>query len=314
MKKIRLFLFSLLISLCSYGQITIIGHNKLNNNPITNTYIFVKEKGVITKTLTTGKSADFLIQLDFGKNYRIYFQNPKSTLMFLEVIAENVPEEKHAYKMIHELNVPFFDKTDEDIDTLVLKEAFQKIIFDGKNKMVNDSVYNNNFYSQIIKFHQPSDTRSITGMSEKQVTIAGKVLLNNDRKLTINNKSILLIDKKGRILKSTFTNRFGAFSFTGVQLSNISKITLDIKESEAVNSFFFLTNSKNNPVSTTKPENGICTWTLTSEEAGYLADDNYSINIGGKFVSSSPKEKKFLPTNKVSCQPLIKQQGNSYSL
>lgn len=130
MNTLRLLLFSGLFSLCSYGQITIIGHNKLNNIPITNTSVFVKEKGVITKTLTTGKTSDFMIHLEYGKNYQVFFQNTKSTPMFMEILASDVPEEKRAYKMVHELNVPFYDKTDEDIDTTLLREAFQKIVFD----------------------------------------------------------------------------------------------------------------------------------------------------------------------------------------
>jgi len=299
MNKLRLLLFSGLFSLCSYGQITIIGHNKLNNIPITNTSVFVKEKGVITKTLTTGKTSDFMIHLEYGKNYQIFFQNTKSTPMFMEILASDVPEEKRAYKMVHELNVPFYDKTDEDIDTTLLREAFQKIVFDGKNKMVNDSNYSNSFAARIIKFHQPSETRSIGGAMEKQVTIAGKVLLNNDQKLTINNKRVELIDKKGQVIKSTFTNRFGAFSFTGVMPASFNKIKVDLRENEIISSYFTLVTSKNNLVATTKAENGICTWTLTPEESSYLVDDNYSINIGGKLIVSSARQKKFFANKTV---------------
>lgn len=299
MKHLQLLLFIIFVSLRSYGQITIIGHNRLNNTPITSTSIFIKENGVVTRTLNTGKSSDFMFKLEYGKNYTILFQNPKSSLMYMEVFAADVPEDKWAYKMIHELNVPFFDKTDEDIDTSVLQEPFQKIVFDRKNRMVNDSTYSNDFNARVIKFHQPSDTRSVNGILEKQVTIAGKVLLNNDQKLTINNKSIELLDKKGHVIKSTYTNRFGAFSFTGISVSSIGKVRLDLKDQEQISSYFTLVTSKNNLVSTIKPENGICTWNLTNEEVSYLVDDNYSINIGGKFIQSSVKEKKFFANKTV---------------
>src|ERR1700749_936330 len=114
MIKIRLLLFSVLFAVYSYGQITIIGHNKLNNDPVGNTLIRVKEGGGFTKTLTTKPSGDFLIKLAFGKKYSIYFQNPKSPLIYLDVVADNVPEEKYSYKMVHELNIPLYDKNDED--------------------------------------------------------------------------------------------------------------------------------------------------------------------------------------------------------
>lgn len=299
MKTFQLLFFTIFLSLCSYGQITIIGHNKLNNNPITSTSIFIKENGVVTRTLTTGKSSDFMFKLEYGKNYTILFQNPKSSLMYMEVFAADVPEDKWSYKMIHELNVAFFDKTDEDIDTSVLKEPFQKIIFDGRNRMVNDSTYSNDFNARVIKFHQPTDTRSINGVMEKQVTIAGKVLLNNDQKLTINNKIIELLDKKGHVIKSTYTNRFGAFSFTGISVSSIGKVRLDLKNQEPISSYFTLVTSKNNLVSTNKLENGICIWNLTNDEVSYLVDDNFSINIGGKLIQSSVKEKKFFANKTV---------------
>lgn len=292
MKKYGILIF-LFYALCSSGQITIIGHNRLNNTPITNTSIFVKEKGVITRTLSTGKSADFLLPLEYGRNYQIFFQNAKSPLMHMEVNASDVPEDKYAVKMIHELNVPFFDRTDEDVDTLMLQDPFQKINFDGVTKMVNDADYSNDFISRIIRFHNPSDTRSIGNLQEKQTLIAGKILLNKDPKLSINNRAVDLIDHKGTVIKSTFTNRFGAFSFSGIQPSQISKIRINLKEQEPVSSFFTLVTARNNLVATTKAEAQTCTWNLTPEEINYLTDENYSLNIGGKLILSSAKQKAF---------------------
>lgn len=286
-------LILLFFSLLSFGQVTIIGHNKLNNTPIANTTIWVKEKGVTTRTLSTGKSADFLIQLEQGRDYEIFFQNVRSPLMYMEVNAGNIPEDKRPIKMIHELNIAFFDRTDEDVDTLLLQKPFQKIVFDGVNKMINDSVYSNDFNARIIRVLPVSETRSIGLNQEKQIIVAGRILLNKDPKMSINNKHLEILDQKGQVIKSTFTNRFGAFSFTGVKPSSIAKIRLSLKEQEPVSSYYTLVTSKNNLVATGRAEGNICTWTLTAEEAGYLSDDNYSLNIGGKLILSSAKQKAF---------------------
>lgn len=286
-------LILLFFSLCSFGQITIIGHNKLNNTPIANTTIFVKEKGLTVRTLSTGKSADFLIQLEQDRDYEIFFRNARCPLMFMEVNASNIPEDKRAIKMIHELNIAFFDRTDEDVDTLLLQKPFQKIVFDGVNKMVNDSAYSNDFNARIIRVLPVSETRSIGLNQDKQIIIAGRVLLNKDPKMSINNKQLDILDQKGQVIKSTFTNRFGAFSFTGIKTASIAKIRLHLKEQEPVSSYYTLVTSRNNLVSTGRQEANICTWTLTPEEASYLSDDNYSLNIGGKLILSSAKKKAF---------------------
>src|SRR5436190_18690070 len=97
----------LLVGLCffSRAQIAIIGHNMINNTPIANTGIIVKSNGVVTKTLSTLSRPDFKLQLEFGRNYHVYFQHPRCPLMYMEVIGDNVPSDKYHYLMTYEMNV-----------------------------------------------------------------------------------------------------------------------------------------------------------------------------------------------------------------
>lgn len=286
-------IFLILISVIrTHGQITIIGHNRLNNTPIAHTSITVKENGVTTRTLNTGKAADFILKLQQGYDYRIIFQNARSPVMFMEVKAADIPEEKQAIKMIHELNVAFFDKTDEDIDTAMLQRPFAIIGFDGRNKMVSDSNYINDFNARIIRFHEPAERRS-AGLTDGQQIVAGRVLLNKDPKMSINNRKLELLDKKDQVIRSTFTNRFGAFSFTGLPAASVAKVRLDLDGQEPTTAYYTLMTARNTLVSTSRTEGRYCTWTLTPEEASYLSDENYNINVGGKLILSSAKKKAF---------------------
>lgn len=297
MKQTLLFAL-LLFSLPSVAQITIIGHNRLNNTPIAHATLTVKENGLTTRTLTTGKSPDFMLQLEQGRDYAIYFEHPRCARMFMEVHASQIPEDRRAIKMIHELNVAFFDRSDEDVDTSMLQHPFQKIVFDGTNKMISDSAHANHFNQHIVP-PVPASEKRAPGTAEKPLIVAGRVLLNRDPKMSVNDQPLEILDQKGQVIKTTFTNRFGAFSFTGVQPSQIARVRLRLKEPELASGYYTLVTAKNNLVATTWAEGTLCTWSLSTEEAAYLNDDLYSLNIGGKLILSSAKKKEFFANKTV---------------
>jgi outer membrane protein OmpA-like peptidoglycan-associated protein len=298
MIKFRALLFFIFLSVSFYSQITIIGHNKLNNEPLKNTVIFVREGSSTTRTLSTKASGDFMLPLEFGKDYRIYFQNAKSPLIFMEVIASNVPEEKRAYKMLHEMNVAFFDKNDEDVDTMVFREPFQRIIFDGKTKMIDDSAYQNGFRQRILKPSELPENSNVRSL-EAPVIIAGKIITGGDPRQPVSNKSVSIINKKGQAVKSTFTNRFGSFVFTGIHISDISKIKLELKGSEEIKESYTLLDMADQSLAAARPENSNCLWELSPSQLEKLINDRYTTNIGGKLVVSSAKQKKFFANKTV---------------
>jgi outer membrane protein OmpA-like peptidoglycan-associated protein len=280
-----------------WSQVTIIGHNQLNNSKIYNTKIFVKDGNDIVQKSDTKTSSDFTIKLDFGKIYRIYFQNAQCPVMFMEVIANNIPIDKKAYNMVYELNVPFFYKTDEDVDTTVFVKPFHKVVYNGLTKMVDDTAYNNAFARKIIKIKEdvnPYDQKADAPKIELPVTIAGRACLNGNLKLSITNKSITLFNKKGQIIKSTRTNRSGMFAFTGIKASEVGKIKIESKENDLNNGEITLFNSDHKKVSTAKYATGGCEISLKDEDVKNLTDNNFTYNVGGKLILASAGQKKFL--------------------
>ncbi|MCE3259468.1 MAG: OmpA/MotB domain protein [Bacteroidetes bacterium] len=302
MKKIYLVLICLAAFCAVRAQVTIIGHNQINNSKLNNTKIIVKDGNDILQKLDTKNSPDFRIKLDFGKIYRLYFQNEQCPVMCMEVVANNIPVDKRAYNMVYELNVPFYYKNDEDVDTTVFAKPFHKVIFNGATKMVDDTTYNNAFARKIIKpFVNPYDqVKAAEGKQvEVPVTIAGRACLNGDYKLSITNKVITILDKKGQVMKSTRTNRSGAFAFTGIKASEVGKIKIESKENDLNNGQITLLNSENKKVTAGKYGNGGCELPLKDEGVKALTDNAYTYNIGGKLILNSPGKKKFLANKTV---------------
>jgi outer membrane protein OmpA-like peptidoglycan-associated protein len=285
-----LFIFAYCLS---YAQINIIGHNQINNEKLIGTQITVRDEKGILQTINTKAKSDFLIKLNFGKSYKIYFQNNLSPVMFMEVIANNIPEEKQHINMTHEFNVNFYYKNDEDVDTTVFGKSFYKILFDGNSKMTEDTSYNYAFERKIIKSKIIVDNNPNIKQVELPVIIGGRAVLNNNMKLPLVNKTILLLDKKGLSLRSTKTNRFGAFAFTGVKFSEIGKIKVETKENDLSSGIVSIMSTSEKSVVTSKCNNGACDMPLSAEQAKMLIDNNFVSNIGGKLVLSSPNQKKF---------------------
>jgi outer membrane protein OmpA-like peptidoglycan-associated protein len=299
-----LLLFTVFFTLLSRGQITIIGHPKLNNTPVSATDVVVKDGDAVIKTLNTQKKSEFMLKLDFGKVYKIYVQHAGSPVMFFEVKADNIPQDKYDYRMTYALDVPFCNSNDNDIDTTVFKDPFHKVIFDGKNSLKDDADYNSRFAKSILKKAQPAaavktetkpDVKPESAVPEKEqpTFIAGSVMLNDDAKLPADNKIISIINKSGKVIKSTSTNRNGAFAFSDVLVSEVAKLRLDVKSTDAGNGSYSLASPRHGIIARAKPVGEACEWPLTPEEVSNLTDHHYSTNLGGKLVSASPKEKKF---------------------
>ncbi len=132
------------------------------------------------------------------------------------------------------------------------KNPFFKVIFDGNKRMVDDTTYNNAFARSVIKKQikeeskttKVTDTTKVLAVSkvpEVQAIIAGKVFLNGNPQLTVKNKPISIFNTNGDLVKSTYTNRFGAFAFSGMTASDVSKIKMDINDISGDNSLNLVT-------------------------------------------------------------------------
>ncbi|MBA3665593.1 MAG: OmpA family protein [Bacteroidetes bacterium] len=295
-------LLALLLFTCfgQFAQVTVIGHNLVNNTKLTHTKILVKDGNDILQRLDTKTSSDFTIKLDYGKIYRIYFQNAASPVMFMEVVANNIPEDKYEYKMIYELNVPFYYKDDEDVDTTVFLKPCHKIIYNGTTKMVEDTAYNGSFTKKIIKTNALAEIKAAEGKAvEVPVTLGGRACLNSDIKLCITNKTISLYDKKGVLIKVTKTNRSGAFAFTGVKSSNVGKLKIESKENDLNSAMITILNGAGKKIVSAKYMAPGLEMPLKDEDVRNLTDNNFTYNIGGKLILSSSTQKKFLANKTV---------------
>ncbi|MBX3163403.1 MAG: OmpA family protein [Bacteroidetes bacterium] len=287
MKKLNPLLLPILfLSLFCRAEIAVIGVTKLNNVKLTNTQITIKEKesGKIIQSFSTKSKSDFMVEVPFGKVYQVYFHNPKSPVMFLEIYGDAVPKEKHDYTMdFHMGDVSFYDRKDNDVDTSVFKDAFYKIIFDGNKRMIDDAEYNTAFAERIIK-------KSVAVKNEETSSsvFTGKILLSND--LPAANKKMYLIDKQGGVIKSTLTNRYGAFVFNNVIPEQIDLVRMELDDPGDLDAIYKVIDAKKNVVATLKPLNGNITWENRTTD---FIDNDYTSNIGGKLILSSAKEKKF---------------------
>ena len=285
----------ILLNLCflAKAQITIIGHCSLNNEKLTNTQVILTDGNETLQKLNTKNTNDFQLRLEFGKIYRVYLYNKMSPRVILEVVANNIPEEKTAIHMTNEFNLEFYPLDDDDIDTSVFTKPYRKFIFDGHSKMVDDTIYNNAFERRILKMipfvEEARDPKGIEFAS----TFAGRAVLNNDVKLPLLYKKVELIGKTGQVLKSTQTNRYGAFAFTGTKLSEVGKVRIETSENDLNGGEAHVINSKNKSVASSKCNNVKCEMNIPAEQAKTLVDNNYTSNIGGKLILASPGSKKF---------------------
>jgi len=292
------FLFSVILY-NAQAQIIVIGHNQLNNIPLTNIQVNVVSGKTKEQSINTGKKSTFNIQLSFGKKYNIVVQHPDCPVMYFEVDASNVPADKQNIRMVHELDLPFYYKNDEDVDTTIFSKPCQLVFFDGKSKMITDTAYITKFYKKVIKEQKPQSSNTKIENMEVPATFAAQVLLN-DYKLVVKNQIINMYDAKGNKLRSTKTDRFGNFAVTNIIPSQIHKIEListngDISNTTSVN----LYNAAQNHTAKTTSSNNKAEWILTPTDRIKLINNAYTSNIGGKLIHVSKGKKVFMANKNV---------------
>jgi len=312
MKQITHLIGLLLLTCFGKAQVEVVGKNYLNNVPLNNTSIVVKQGTRTYTTLETGNSNEFKFEVDFSKVYRAYLYNAKSPVMFFEIVADNIPKSRYDYGMNHTFDLVFYDKNDPAVDTTVFAEPFYRIVYDGKKHMIDDSAYSRKFEARILKKTVKAEEPVKT--PDKPSVFAGKVFLDNDKLKPLKNKHIYALDQNGKVIKSSSTNRFGAFTFTGLKAADVAKIKMDVIEdaitgqkldkgsaefNEIITGNLGLYSSKSVLLQFAKAKNNLCIWDLTRRDAETLADENYTSQIGGKLVSSSSQEKKFFANKTV---------------
>lgn len=302
MKAASIILFLInLISNFAFGQIVLIGHNEINNSNINQVKVNVYNSKTLEQQVNTEKKSTFNLKLAFGKKYKIVVQHPECPSMFFEVDASNVPADKQDIRMVHEMDVPFFYRNDEDIDTTQFNKPIQLIYFDGKSKMITDTAYITAFYKKVIK-PQKSDTPPVNneGVVNLPCVIASQILLNNDPKLAVKNQEVVLYNVEGKIISKTNTDRFGNFVLTNVIPSQIHKLKLVVNNSSINNnSDVYLNNPSQQFSSKANFKDGNAEWLLNNTDRLKLINNGYTSSIGGKLIHVSKGKKTFLANRTV---------------
>lgn len=298
LKVCRIISLIFLVPLAAGAQMLIFdGNNTFNGQPLLNTTISVYESGKQIQTLNTGNASAFKLSLPFGKNYSVYFSNAKAQRMYLEVIMNNLPQKVKNYEMTHALDIPFFPKDAASIDTTQFKNPFYKIVFDGKDRMVDDTVYMKQFIAKVfIKKKEEKEPGAVEVKTVKWNNLAGKFSYNNKEKLPVRNKKVNLINGTGTVVKTTTTNKYGNFIFTGVDLNEAKKIEIDFKKeftNQAVS--LELSNSKGEIICTNNVVNNKaeCQSSSSNKVIEKLIDPRFSYKISAKLIQENDKKISF---------------------
>ncbi len=311
MKK---YLYFILISLFTHlvnaqeydGDLLFVGRNFLNGKALNNTKIKVMSGSTVISESNTNDKNNFKTRLDFGKVYDIYLINPFCQTMYIRVFADGVPENKRHYKMTYALDIPFFVKDPSIIDTVQFAKHIHQIVFDGKSKFVDDTVYMNRFISKIYKKETPKDTTVPFINTEKlkeYVQLAGKLSLDNDKQTPLKNKTVSLINKKGEVVSTSQTTNHGIFVFKKVDTEDVSQLSVYVSSSDNPNKDKIkLTNTSSEKIELSNTtDNLIYTFNNGTQTnlVKELTDNEFDFNIAGKIIATNGGTKKVMSNKTV---------------
>jgi outer membrane protein OmpA-like peptidoglycan-associated protein len=211
------------------------------------------------------------------------------------VFADGIPKNKRHYRITYALDIPFFPKDPKTIDTAQFAKQIHQIIFDGKSKFVDDTVYMNKFLRNVYK----KDTTVPFVTTEKlkeYIQLAGKLSFDNDKQTPLKNKTVSLVNKKGEVLSTSQTTNHGMFVFKGVDANQTDGISVNVNSEDNPNKDKIkLQNTSLEDVglsSTLNNQNYTFNNNDKSNIITKLIDKDFAFNIAGKLVAIKGEEKK----------------------
>ena len=281
------------------GELQFVGRNFLNNKPLNFTKVRVMNGTTVVSEFSTKNSNNFKTTLQYGNVYDIYLINTVCHTMYIRVYADGIPENKRHYRITYALDIPFFQKG-MDFDTTQFTKQFHQIVFDGKSKFIDDTMYMNKFIKNIQKKEAiiKKDTTMPFINTEKlkeYVQLAGKLSLDNDKQTPLKNRTVTLFNKKGDIISTSQTSNHGIFVFNGVDSEMADGISVALNSTDNPNNDKIkLQNSGlvkidavgspgQNYAFNNKEGNNLIT---------KLIDKDFKYNIAGKLIATNGAEKK----------------------
>lgn len=287
------------------GSLQFIGHHYFNNKELPYTQVKVTSKGAVITQFETEKSNSFKQSLAFGTVYDIYFTNAKCQTMFVRVFAD-IPAAKQALKTTYELDIPFFPKDPAMFDTAQFLNPFHRIVFDGKSKFVDDTVYMNAFLRKVVRQYA-GDTSNYFQKKpirvKEYVQLVGKLSLENDKQTLLKNKTVVLVNKNDGKMFTTQTSNHGVFVYEGVDLDIAGGITVKLAPSDNPNnknikleSVFDETIGYASPSAT---QDYVFKDTEKNMLIKKLINKEYKYNIGGKLILNDKASKRIASDKEV---------------
>ncbi len=280
------------------GALQFIGHNFFNEKELFFTRVKVTAGTTVISDTETGKANTFKLSLKYGAVYDICFKNARTQTTYIRVFAD-IPANKHTLKTTYELDVPFFAKDPESFDTAQFKNPIHQIVFDGKTKFVDDTVYMNAFLRNVVKAQtaDPADYFTAKPVHIKEyVQLVGKLSLENDKQTPLKNKTVLLLNKNGGKISSSQTSNHGIFVFAGVDPELANGVTVQLLPSDNPNKEKIkLENNLHELIDYTTLDAAQGYVFKASDKNGLvtkLIDKEYKYNIGGKLILNSGGSKK----------------------
>jgi outer membrane protein OmpA-like peptidoglycan-associated protein len=290
------------------GELQFVGKNFLNNKPLNNTKIKVMSNNMVVTEFSTKDNNNFKTKLDFGKVYDIYLINPNCQTMYIKVFADGVPENKRHYRMTYALDIPFFLKDPERLDTVQFSKQFHQIVFDGKSKFVDDTVYMNKFIKNIYKKESivKKDTTVPFINTEKlreYVQLAGKLSLDNDKQTPLKNKTVSLVNKKGEVVSTSQTTNHGVFVFKKVDTEDVGQLSVYVASADNPNKDKIkLLNYDSEKVQVSSTTDNLTYTFKNSNETNLvkqLSNNDFDFNIAGKIIATNGDIKKVMSNKTV---------------
>lgn len=296
------------------GSLQFVGINTFNEKPLPFTKIKVKVGSNVIKEIDTKSSNEFKVQLEFGNTYDLYLSNAKAQTMFVRVYAD-IPEKKRNLRTTYALEIPFFPKDATNLDTTQFVNQFHQIVFDGKNKFVDDTVYMNKFLSRLYKIpkdEEETEVKTVVKVEKvkQYVQLAGKLSFDNDKKTPLKRKLVSVVNQQGDVIASSLTTNHGVFVFPGIDLDAAEGLSIHLSESENPN-------HERVKLETTQTES-VDIISSTGNDYQFrrtearnviqkIIDPDFRYNVGGKLISTKGDEKK-VAANKEVC--LLGKQNN----
>lgn len=287
------------------GSLQFVGINMFNDKPLPFTTIKVKVGTKVIKEIDTQSSNEFKVQLDFGNTYDLFLINAKTQTMFVRVYAD-IPEKKRNLRTTYALEIPFFPKDATNLDTAQFVNQFHQIVFDGKNRFVDDTVYMNQFLTKLYK--QPKEAEEVKTVVKVEkvkqyVQLAGKLRFDNAKKTPLKRKLVSIIDKKGEVIASSLITNYGVFVFPGIDLDVADGVAVKLSDSENPNHDrvkLEATNEETVEIISSIGNDYQFRKTEANNVIQKLIDPEFKYNVGGKLISTTGNEKK-VAANKEVC-------------